>query len=66
VAAAKAIYERVPKRARSFIDEFDKAQGDDVRQSEAYEFRIYLMPKTSSRAKADLAIEFVAIEVCLP
>jgi hypothetical protein len=59
VEAAKQIYERVPRRVRSFIDQYDSSQGDDVRHSDSYEFRIYLMPKTSSKAKADLAIEFV-------
>ena len=59
VEAAKALYEQVPRRIRGFIDEYDESQSDEVRQSEAYEFRIYLMPKTSSKAKADLAIEFV-------
>lgn len=59
VEAAKQIYEQVPRHVRSFIDEYDEAQDDAVRHSEAYEFRIYLMPKMSSRAKADLAIEFV-------
>lgn len=59
VEAAKTLYEQVPRRVRSFIDMYDEAQDDDVRHSEAYEFRIYLMPKTSSKAKADLAIEFV-------
>jgi hypothetical protein len=59
VEAAKRIYELVPRRVRSFIDEYDDAQDDSVRRSDAYEFRIYLMPKTASKAKADLAIEFV-------
>jgi hypothetical protein len=59
VTAAKKIYERVPRRVRSFVDDYDRSQDEMVRDSEAYEFRIYLMPKTSSRAKADLAIEFV-------
>lgn len=53
-------YDMVPASVLRFIDSFESALDHSVRVSEAYDFRVYLMPKASP-ADRDLPIEFVDV-----
>jgi hypothetical protein len=64
--AIKTVYSQVPRDLKTFIETYDEAQDDAVRKSEAYEYRIYLMPKVSSKGKADLAVEFIDVSKAPP
>jgi len=59
VAAVKNAYELLPSRVRAFIEEYDQEIPQGVKDHPAYEFRVYLIPKTSSEKEADAAVEFV-------
>ena len=58
----KHAYNLLPTRMRNFISSYDDQLPQEVRDHPAYEFKIYLLPKTSSRRTADAAIEFVRLE----
>lgn len=51
-------YERVPASVLRFVETFEQRLDHAVRVSETYDFRIYLMPK-STPTERDLPIEFV-------
>jgi len=51
-------YEGMPSSLTRFIDSYEARLDPSVRVSEAYDFRIYLMPKASPAAR-DLPVEFV-------
>ncbi|MDQ2843410.1 MAG: DUF3644 domain-containing protein [Acidobacteriota bacterium] len=59
VEAVRRVYNQVPVTTRSFIEMFEATMDDVALSDPAYDFRVFLVPKTSSKAKADLAIEFV-------
>lgn len=59
-------YRRVPAVARKFIESFDAATGEDVRLDPAYDFKVYLVPKSAGGPAADLAMEFVRLEDLTP
>lgn len=59
VDAVKRVYAQVPVAARTFIQTFEAPLDDAMLSDPAYDFRIFLLPKASSKAKADLAVEFV-------
>ena len=58
VQALKEVRKTLP-RGRSYIDEFDANVGADVAAHEAYDFKMYLIPKTASARASDVALEFV-------
>lgn len=53
-------YEQVPHSVLRFIETFEARLSGAVRISEAYDFRIYLMPKASPAGR-DLPVEFVDV-----
>ncbi|MGH7661887.1 MAG: DUF3644 domain-containing protein [Vulcanimicrobiaceae bacterium] len=59
-------YRRVPAVARKFIEAFDAATDDEVRLDPAYDFKVYLVPKSAGGPAADLAMEFVRLEDLTP
>lgn len=59
-------YRRVPAAARKFIEGFDAETSDDVRLDPAYDFKVYLVPKSAGGPAADLAMEFVRLEDLTP
>jgi hypothetical protein len=59
-------YRRVPAGIRKFIESFDAATSDDVRLDPAYDFKVYLVPKSAGGPAADLAMEFVRLEDLTP
>lgn len=59
VQAVKHIRKAIPKGVIAYIDEFDAAISDEVARSEAYDFKLYLIPKTSSASASDTSLEFV-------
>ena len=59
VDAVKRVHAQVPSAARTFIQTFEARLDEAVLSNSAYDFRIFLLPKTSTKAKADLAVEFV-------
>lgn len=62
----KGEYRRVPSATRKFIEAFDASTADDVRMDPAYDFKVYLVPKTAGGPAADLAMEFVRLEDLSP
>jgi hypothetical protein len=65
-AALKDEYRRVPAVTRKFIEAFDASTAEDVRLDPAYDFKVYLVPKTAGGPAADLAMEFVRLEDLSP
>ena len=59
VDAVKRVYSQVPKSAKTFIEQFEATLNDAMLSNAAYDFRILLVPKASSKARADLAVEFI-------
>jgi hypothetical protein len=53
-------YEEIPASVLRFIESFENGLDHSIRVSEAYDFRVYLMPKASP-ADRDLPIEFVDV-----
>ena len=53
-------YENAPHSVLRFIDAYESRLDPAVRVSEAYDFRIYLMPKASPTGR-DLPVEFVDV-----
>lgn len=59
-------YRRVPSATRKFIEAFDASTAEDVRLDPAYDFKVYLVPKSAGGPAADLAMEFVRLEDLSP
>ena len=59
-------YRKVPAQARKFIESFDADTSEDVRLDPAYDFKVYLVPKSAGGPAADLAMEFVRLEDLTP
>ncbi len=66
VAAVKNAFVLLPARIRNFITDYEGQLPDEVLNHSAYDFRLYLIPKTSSKAQADAAIEFVRLSDLTP
>jgi hypothetical protein len=64
--ALQDAYRRVPAVTRKFIESFDAMTSEDVRLDPAYDFKVYLVPKTAGGPAADLAMEFVRLEDLTP
>ncbi|MBV8600701.1 MAG: DUF3644 domain-containing protein, partial [Candidatus Eremiobacteraeota bacterium] len=64
--AMKESYRRVPAATRKFIEAFDAATDDATRSDPAYDFKVYLIPKSAGGPEADLAMEFVRLEDLAP
>lgn len=62
VAAIKDIRKALPRGVASYIQDFDASLPDDVAKSDAYEFKMYLIPKTSGPSASDTALEFVNVK----
>jgi hypothetical protein len=59
-------YRRVPVGVRKFIEAFDASTKEAVRVDPAYDFKVYLVPKSAGGPAADLAMEFVRLEDLSP
>jgi hypothetical protein len=66
VAAVKRAYSLLPTHIRAFLTDYDKELPEEVRNHPSYEFRLLLIPKTSSKGQADAAIEFVKLADLTP
>lgn len=62
VKALKAVRRRVPKAVLDYVQDFDAALDPDLASDHQYDFRIYLLPKTSAKSEADVAMSFVRID----
>ena len=62
VQALKEVRKTLPRGLVSYIDEFDANVGADVAAHEAYDFKMYLIPKTASARASDVALEFVNVK----
>jgi hypothetical protein len=59
-AALRELSKRSARRVRDYIDQFRAGLDDEVLNSPAFSFRVFLVPKTANRQKsADIAVEFV-------
>jgi hypothetical protein len=60
VDSLRRLYAQLPRRVRTYIEDFDASVADPVREDSAYEFRVYMVEKLARTAgHADLAVEFV-------
>lgn len=62
IQAVKDIRKALPKGVASYIADFDASVDEAVSKSDAYEFKMYLIPKTGSAAASDTALEFVNVK----
>lgn len=62
VQAVKDVRKALPKGVVSYIDDFDANLTAETAKSDAYEFKMYLIPKTGSAAASDTALEFVNVK----
>ncbi|MBU2667792.1 DUF3644 domain-containing protein [Actinoplanes bogorensis] len=62
VAALKAVRKRVPKIVAEYIQDFDATLEPELTDHPSYEFRVYLVPKTSPKVSADVAMTFVRMD----
>ena len=62
VSALKETHKRLPKRLTKYVEEYDAMLTDEVRDDYRYEFRVYLIPQTGPKTKADVAMRFVRLE----
>jgi len=62
----KGTYRRIPVVTRKYIEAFDAATDEATRGDPAYDFKVYLVPKSAGGPEADLAMEFVRLEDLSP
>ncbi len=62
VRALKATHGRLPRRITTYIREFDDSLPTEVRDSQAYDFRVILIPQTGPKTAADVAMRFVRLD----
>jgi len=51
--------QKLPKRTRQFLVDFESGMNPSIAQDHRYEFRVRLVPKLGSKTDADLAVTFV-------
>jgi hypothetical protein len=62
----KDLYRRVPTATRKYIEAFDAQTPEETRNDPAYDFKVYLVPKSGGGTEAELAMEFVRLEDLSP
>jgi hypothetical protein len=62
VDALKRAYMRLPKKLTKYIEDSDLAAGDSIRNDLRFQFRVFLVPSTSSKSTADVAMRFVRFD----
>jgi hypothetical protein len=62
VQAIKAIRQAVPKGILEWIQDFDTDVDESVTRDQSFEFRVFLLPHTGPKTKADAAMTFVREE----
>jgi hypothetical protein len=62
VEALKRIRRKIPKAVLDYVQDFDAALDPEVSSDQAYEFRVQLIPVTSAKTEADVAMSFVRLE----
>jgi hypothetical protein len=60
--SVKRAYARLGAPVRRYIENFRAALADDIASNSAFDFRVRLVPKTTSAPAADLALEFIRLE----
>ena len=66
VESLKDVRKRVPKAVLEYVQDFDAALDPGVSAEQAYEFRVYLLPKTGPKTDADVAMTFVKLDELTP
>lgn len=62
VEVLKRVRRGIPKAVLDYVQDFDAALDPEVSSDQAYEFRVQLIPVTSSKTEADVAMSFVRLE----
>lgn len=62
VDAIKHVRNRVPRSVLDYVQDQDAAVDSSVAADNAYDFRLYLIPQTSSPSDADAAMTFVRLD----
>lgn len=62
VEAIKQVRSRVPRAVLEYVQDQDAAIDPSIATDNAYDFRLYLIPQTSSASEADTAMTFVRLD----
>ncbi len=62
VESLKSIRARAPKPLVDYIEDFDAALDPETAGSDAYEFRVVLIPQVGPRSEADVAMTFAKLD----
>lgn len=62
VRALKEVRARTPRSVLDYIQDFDAAVDADVAASDAYDFRVVLIPQRGPKTEADVAMSFVHVD----
>jgi Domain of unknown function (DUF3644) len=62
VAAIKEVRSRVPRAVLEYVEDHDAAMEPSIASDSSYDFRLYLIPQTSSASDADTAMTFVRLD----
>jgi hypothetical protein len=66
VEALKEIRTRVPRAVLDYVQDYDAALDPEIAGDDAYDFRVYLIPKLGPKTEADIAMTFVRLEELAP
>jgi len=62
VEALHEIRTRVPRAVLDYVQDYDAALDPEIAGDDAYDFRVYLIPKLGPKTEADIAMTFVRLE----
>lgn len=62
VKAVKGVAARIPRAAKQWVYDFDASLDPTIASDQHFDFRIFLIPQTGSKSKADMAITFVKLD----
>jgi hypothetical protein len=63
VAALKEVRKRIPRGVLEWVQDFDTALEPELAADQQFDFRVYLVPHTGPKTKADAAMTFVKMDV---
>ncbi len=63
MAALKEVRKRIPRGVLEWVQDFDTALEPELAADQQFDFRVYLVPHTGPKTKADAAMTFVKMDV---
>jgi hypothetical protein len=62
IDAIRHVRSKIPSGVASYIRQFHEGLGGNIAESQQFEFRVHLVPRTGPKTDADMAITFVRVE----